>query len=125
MDGAGTEHESGWIQVEDGRVAAVGGGEPPGPGEDLRGAVVTPGLVNTHHHLYQTLTRAHAQQADLFTWLKTLYPIWARLDGEAEYAAARTGIAELALSVIPSLKITDRGLVDVDRFELVPLEAPT
>ncbi len=59
---------------------------------------MTPGLVNTHHHLYQTLTRAQAQQADLFTWLKTLYPIWARLDGEAEYAAARTGLAELALS---------------------------
>jgi cytosine/adenosine deaminase-related metal-dependent hydrolase len=98
MDGAGTEHESGWIQVEDGRVAAVGGGEPPGPGEDLRGAVVTPGLVNTHHHLYQTLTRARAQQANLFEWLRELYPVWAGIDEEAEYAAARTGLAELALS---------------------------
>ena len=57
-----------------------------------------PGLVNTHHHLYQTLTRARAQDADLFTWLKTLYPVWARLDDEMEYAAARTGLAELALS---------------------------
>ncbi|MBV8598025.1 MAG: 8-oxoguanine deaminase [Actinobacteria bacterium] len=65
---------------------------------DLRGAVVTPGLVNTHNHLYQTLTRAHAQQADLFTWLRTLYPTWARIDDEMEYAAARTGLAELALS---------------------------
>jgi cytosine/adenosine deaminase-related metal-dependent hydrolase len=65
---------------------------------DLGGAVVTPGLVNTHHHLYQTLTRARAQQADLFTWLRTLYPVWARLDAEMEYAAARTGLAELALS---------------------------
>src|ERR687886_2698935 len=98
MDGAGSEHEDGWIQVEDGRVAAVGGGEPPGPGEDLGGAVVTPGLVNTHHHLYQTLTRARAQQATLFEWLRELYPVWAGIDDEAEYAAARTGLAELALS---------------------------
>src|ERR687887_199840 len=98
MDGAGTEHESGWIEVEEGRVRAVGGGEPPGAGEDLRGAVVTPGLVNTHHHLYQTLTRARAQQATLFEWLRELYPVWAGIDEEAEYAAARTGLAELALS---------------------------
>jgi cytosine/adenosine deaminase-related metal-dependent hydrolase len=65
---------------------------------DLAGAVVTPGLVNTHHHLFQTLTRARAQEADLFTWLRELYPVWARLDDEAEYAAARAGLAELALS---------------------------
>src|SRR5207244_8942436 len=76
------------------------GGAPPDAGErvDLGGAVVAPGLVNTHHHLYQSLTRARAQQADLFTWLRELYPLWARLDAEAEYAAARTGLAELALS---------------------------
>jgi len=100
MDNAGTEHEDGWVLVEDGAIAAVGGGSPPEAGEviDLAGAVVTPGLVNTHHHLYQTLTRAQAQQADLFTWLKTLYPIWARIDAESEFAAARTGLAELALS---------------------------
>ena len=54
--------------------------------------------MNTHHHLYQTLTRARAQQADLFTWLRELYPVWAGIDAEAEYAAARTGLAELALS---------------------------
>src|SRR5262249_23277313 len=65
---------------------------------DLGGAVVTPGLVNTHHHLYQTLTRARAQQADLFTWLRELYPTWARIDAEMEYAAARTALAELALA---------------------------
>ena len=64
----------------------------------LGGAVVTPGLVNTHHHLYQTLTRARAQQATLFEWLVELYPTWARIDAEAEYAAARTGLAELMLS---------------------------
>ncbi len=100
MDDAGTEHESGWVLVESGIVAAVGDGQPPDADEvgDLGGAVVTPGLVNTHHHLFQTLTRARAQEADLFTWLRELYPVWARLDEEAEYAAARTGLAELALS---------------------------
>jgi cytosine/adenosine deaminase-related metal-dependent hydrolase len=100
MDDDGTEHPSGWVLVEDGVVAGAGGGEEPLAHEriDLRGAVVTPGLVNTHHHLYQTLTRARAQQADLFTWLRELYPVWAGIDAEAEYAAARTGLAELALS---------------------------
>jgi cytosine/adenosine deaminase-related metal-dependent hydrolase len=99
-DEAGTEHESGWALVEDGFVAAVGEGERPAADEttDLQGALVTPGLVNTHHHLYQTLTRTRAQEADLFTWLRTLYPVWAGIDAEAEYAAARTGLAELALS---------------------------
>jgi len=100
MDDAGTEHEDGWVLVEDGLVAAAGGGAEPEADErvDLAGALVTPGLINTHHHLYQTLTRARAQEADLFTWLKTLYPVWARLDEESEHAAARTGLAELALS---------------------------
>jgi 8-oxoguanine deaminase len=100
MDDAGTELEDGWILVSDGLIAQVGSGPPPTADErvDLAGALVTPGLVNTHHHLYQNLTRARAQQADLFTWLRELYPIWAEIDAEAEYAAARTGLAELALS---------------------------
>ena len=100
MDDEDRELDGGWILVRDGFVVAVGDGPPPGADErvDLGGALVTPGLVNTHHHLYQTLTRARAQEADLFTWLRALYPVWARLDAEAEYAAARTGIAELALS---------------------------
>lgn len=98
MDDAGTEHERGWLRLEDGLVAEAGAGDPPGAFEDLGGAVVTPGLVNTHHHLYQTLTRARAQEADLFTWLRELYPVWARIDDETEYAAARAGLAELALS---------------------------
>ena len=98
MDDTGTEHERGWLRVEDGLIAEVSGGEAPAGAVDLGGAVVTPGFVNTHHHLYQTLTRARAQQADLFTWLKTLYPVWARIDDEMEHAAARCGLAELALS---------------------------
>jgi 8-oxoguanine deaminase len=100
MGDSGAEHPDGWVLVRDGLVEAVGDGAPPAADSvvDLRGAVVTPGLVNTHHHLYQTLTRARAQEATLFEWLVELYPVWARIDAESEYAAARTGLAELALS---------------------------
>lgn len=67
---------------------------------DARGMIVLPGLINTHHHLYQTLTRAvpAAQDATLFGWLKTLYPIWAGLTAEAVYTSALVGLAELMLS---------------------------
>ncbi len=67
---------------------------------NAQGMIILPGLVNTHHHLYQTLTRAvpAAQNADLFHWLKTLYPIWARLTPEAVYVSALVGLAELVLS---------------------------
>ena len=67
---------------------------------DARGAVVLPGLVNGHHHLYQTLTRAigTARGNSLFDWLKLLYPVWARLDPEAAYVSAFVGLAELMLS---------------------------
>ena len=100
MDDDGSEHEGGWILVADGLVREVGPGPRPEADEveDLHGAVVTPGLVNTHHHLWQNLTRARAQQENLFGWLKALYPVWAAIDDEAEYAAARVGLAELALS---------------------------
>ena len=99
-DDAGTEYDDGWLLVRDGLIEAVGTGAAPDAEQriDLGGALVTPGLVNTHHHLYQTLTRARAQQADLFAWLRALYPVWAGIDAEAEYTAARTGLAELALS---------------------------
>jgi cytosine/adenosine deaminase-related metal-dependent hydrolase len=100
MDDAGTELSGGWLLVEDELIEAVGDG--PLPDADTRvhlaDALLSPGLVNTHHHLYQTLTRAYATEADLFTWLRVLYPVWAGIDAEAEYAAARTGLAELALS---------------------------
>ena len=100
MDDAGTEYEGGWILVEDGLVKDAGAGAKPeaDTAHDLGGAVVTPGLVNAHHHLWQNLTRARAQDEDLFGWLKALYPIWSAIDEEAEYAAARVGLAELALS---------------------------
>lgn len=67
---------------------------------DLKGHVVLPGLVNTHHHFYQTLTRAvpAAQDANLFNWLKTLYPIWARMNPDDIFVSTQTALAELALS---------------------------
>jgi cytosine/adenosine deaminase-related metal-dependent hydrolase len=100
MDDDGTEHPGGWILADGGFVRDVGSGARPEADDvhDLGGAVVTPGLVNTHHHLWQNLTRARAQNENLFGWLKALYPVWAALDDEAEYAAARAGLAELALS---------------------------
>ena len=100
MDDAGTEYEGGWILVDDGLIKDAGAGAKPEADavHDLGGAVVTPGLVNTHHHLWQNLTRARAQDENLFGWLKALYPIWSAIDDEAEYAAARVGLAELALS---------------------------
>jgi cytosine/adenosine deaminase-related metal-dependent hydrolase len=100
MDDDGAEYDGGWIHVDEGFVQTVGSGERPDADDvhDLGGAVVTPGLVNTHHHLWQNLTRARAQNENLFGWLKALYPVWAALDDEAEYAAARAGLAELALS---------------------------
>ena len=65
---------------------------------DAVGMIILPGLVNTHHHLYQTLTRCIAQDSVLFDWLVTLYPIWARLTPEAVYVSAKVGLAELMLS---------------------------
>lgn len=89
------------ILVRAGQIVAIGTGlETTGEVIEARGCVVTPGLVNTHHHLYQSLTRAvpGAQDALLFGWLKTLYPIWARFGPEEIHVSALTGLAELALS---------------------------
>ena len=103
MDDAGTEIAGGSVLIEDGVIAWVGAGEPRGGAEgaeriDGRGCVALPGLVNTHHHLYQAMTRAMAQDQGLFGWLVALYPVWSGLDAEWELAAARVGLAELALS---------------------------
>ncbi|MEM9871246.1 MAG: 8-oxoguanine deaminase [Pseudomonadota bacterium] len=103
MDDAGTELQGADIRLCDGAVAEIGVGLRPGDGAEIvqaAGCVVTPGLVNTHHHLYQTLTRAvpGAQDALLFGWLKTLYPIWARFGPEHMHVSAQVGLAELALS---------------------------
>ncbi|MCE8509527.1 8-oxoguanine deaminase [Ruegeria pomeroyi] len=89
------------ILIRDGIVAAIGPNlATMGEVHEARGCVVTPGLVNTHHHLYQSLTRAvpGGQDALLFGWLKTLYPIWARFGPEEMFVSAQIGLAELALS---------------------------
>jgi cytosine/adenosine deaminase-related metal-dependent hydrolase len=104
MDAADTRVRGGFLYAEDGEIKLVGR-RPP---RTLRAActisarhmVVIPGLINTHHHLWQTLTRAYLPTADaeLFDWLRTLYPLWARLDEEAMYVSALVGMAELMLS---------------------------
>jgi cytosine/adenosine deaminase-related metal-dependent hydrolase len=102
MNAARAELPATDIHVRDGAILAIGPGLSAAEAEviDARGCVVTPGLVNTHHHLYQTLTRAvpGGQDALLFGWLKTLYPIWSRFGPEEMFVSAQVGLAELALS---------------------------
>jgi cytosine/adenosine deaminase-related metal-dependent hydrolase len=103
VDAAGTEHRDGHLVLEGDRIVAVGEGPAPAQDGDVRridgrGRLVTPGLVNCHHHLYQWATRGLAQQATLFEWLVALYPVWAHVDDEIEWAAARAGLAALARS---------------------------
>ncbi len=104
MDFQRTEIAGGWVAVTDGLVSGVGlsGTEPADAARtvDAADCLVTPGLINTHHHLYQNLTRAFRPALDgsLFDWLRALYPLWARLDEEAAHVSAWVGLAELALS---------------------------
>jgi len=101
MDDTRRELAGADVLIRDGVIAAVGPGlHSDGELVQAAGCVVTPGLVNTHHHLYQTLTRAvpGGQNALLFGWLKTLYPIWARFGPEEMRISAQIGLAELALS---------------------------
>jgi cytosine/adenosine deaminase-related metal-dependent hydrolase len=103
MDDAGTEHRTGHIVVTDGVITQVGAG-PSGNGDthatvvDGTGCLATPGLVNTHHHLYQWLTQGMAQNAVLFDWLTELYQVWARIDAGQLHTAATAGLAYLALA---------------------------
>lgn len=102
VDHASNEYADGHVVVEDGRITAVGAGPAPAGAVDRlvdgSGCLVTPGFVNTHHHLYQWATRGYAPESDLFGWLTTLYPVWARLTDVEFYAAASAGLAKLALS---------------------------
>lgn len=101
MDAGRRELAGADVLIRDGVIADVGVGlSTTGKVILAWGCVVTPGLVNTHHHLYQTLTRAvpGGQDALLFGWLKTLYPIWARFGPEEMFVSAQVGLAELALS---------------------------
>src|SRR5512133_1751882 len=104
MDDHQREIPDGGLFVRDGFLEQVGAtGELPTAADevlDLSGHLVLPGLVNTHHHFYQTLTRTvpAAQDANLFNWLTTLYPIWARMNPEDIFISAQTALSELALS---------------------------
>lgn len=104
MDSQRREIPGGGLFIKDGFIQLVGSSAelPTAADEvlDLTGHIVLPGLVNTHHHFYQTLTRAvhGAQNANLFNWLKTLYPIWGRITPEEIYLSTQTALAELALS---------------------------
>ncbi|TAL55410.1 8-oxoguanine deaminase [Pandoraea sp.] len=104
MDAQRREIRQGGLFIEDNRIVAVGPGEtlPDSADEviDLRGHIVIPGLINTHHHMYQSLTRAvpAAQNGELFNWLSNLYPIWARLTPEMIGVSTLTAMAELILS---------------------------
>jgi 8-oxoguanine deaminase len=102
MDSGRRELHDASLFARNGIIEAVGSAaEVPQSADtvlDGSGRVVIPGLVNTHHHMYQTLTRVLAQDSELFGWLKTLYPIWSRLTGESVYVSAKLAMAELMLS---------------------------
>jgi cytosine/adenosine deaminase-related metal-dependent hydrolase len=103
VDGAGTEHPAGYLVMQDDRIAAVGSGPLPARYAgaqriDGSGRLATPGLVNTHHHLYQWITRGYATDDTLFGWLTALYPVWARLDADLVHASAAANLGWLALT---------------------------
>lgn len=102
VDAERRELAGGWVAITDGLVSAVGIDEQP-PATmviDATDCLVTPGLINAHHHLFQNLTRAFPPMTDkpLFGWLESLYPLWAGLDAEAAHVSAWIGLAELALA---------------------------
>lgn len=101
-DDAGTEHGLGHLVLAGDRIESLGPGPAPRGLEgvarriDAAGHLATPGLVNTHHHVYQWLTRGMATDCNLFDWLVALYPVWARLDEAMVHAAARASLAMMA-----------------------------
>ncbi|MFD7511016.1 8-oxoguanine deaminase [Streptomyces sp. NPDC059853] len=105
VDAVDTEYSDGHLVITGDRIAAVGPGPAPRdlPDDgtpprriDASGALATPGLINTHHHFYQWLTRGLAQNAHLFDWLVALYPTWSRIDERMVHAAARASLAMMA-----------------------------
>lgn len=102
VDANDTEYASGYVVVADNRIESVGGGKAPADLENVArridgtGHLVTPGLVNTHHHFYQWITRGLATDHNLFNWLVALYPTWARIDEPMARAAARGSLAMMA-----------------------------
>jgi cytosine/adenosine deaminase-related metal-dependent hydrolase len=101
LDHAEREIANGWVAIEDGRIAALGSGpEPPARSRiDAAGCLVTPGLVNAHHHFWQNLTRAYRPMTntDFLGWLGALYPIWAQLTVDDIRLSTQVALAELAL----------------------------
>jgi cytosine/adenosine deaminase-related metal-dependent hydrolase len=101
-DGARSEYDGGHVVVEDNLIVAVGpgpaGDDHSGRRVDGTGCLVTPGFVNTHHHLYQWVTRGFAVDGTLFEWLTTLYPVWGQLDADITRTAATGALATLALT---------------------------
>jgi cytosine/adenosine deaminase-related metal-dependent hydrolase len=104
VDDSRRELKGGWVAITNGLVSGVGSSLDPKPAAreklDATDCLVTPGLVNTHHHMYQNLTRAYPPMTDkpLFGWLQSLYPLWRAIDEEAVFVSAYVGLAELALS---------------------------
>lgn len=104
LDAQRRELSGGWVAITGGFVTAVGDGTTPPPSArerlDARDCLVTPGLINTHHHMFQNLTRAYPPMTNkpLFGWLQSLYPLWRSLDTEAVHVSAWIALAELALS---------------------------
>jgi len=102
MDDELGDIKNGWVLVKDGKIDAVGDGSYPVADKtiDASGMILLPGFVNTHHHMFQTLTRniPGTQNALLFDWLQTLYDIWGELSEEAIYVSAQIAAAELILS---------------------------
>jgi cytosine/adenosine deaminase-related metal-dependent hydrolase len=102
VDDQRRELSDGWVAITGGLVEAVGDGPPPAATTviDATDCLVTPGLVNAHHHMFQNMTRAYPPMTDkpLFGWLQSLYPLWAAIDTESVYVSAWVGLAELALS---------------------------
>ncbi len=100
VDANAAEYATGYVVVTDGLIAAVGDGPAPDvPGArvvDTSGCLITPGFVNTHHHLYQWITRGLAVDDTLFGWLSTLYPVWGRIDAELVNVAATGALSWLA-----------------------------
>ena len=127
-DPARRELPGGWVAITGGLVSAVGAATDVAPPAaqtlDAAGCLVTPGLINTHHHLYQNLTRSYAPAVNgsLFEWLTVLYPLWSAVDEEAAYLSAWVGLAELALggctTTTDHLYIAPRGGGDLWSAEI-------
>lgn len=103
VDSAANEYPNGWVAIQDKRIVGVGSGEVPEEFKSFEitngeGALLTPGFINTHHHLYQWATRGIATESTLFDWLVELYPIWGHIDADITFAAAQGALSSLLLS---------------------------